>query len=331
MNISILFNVFTTASSGNSEDMLADDDSIITAKAIKENLESLGHQADLFELKENTLAQLSKINCTIFFNQAFGIGNKAKSEAEVTQILDKLNLPYTGSGADAIDLSNDKVATKYVLLKNKIPTAKFFIVDNPKKIGTVTIRYPVIVKLTREHSSVGLDATNVVFDSGELSKKISFLFIKYNQDILIEEFIDGKEINATVVGNGKNCEVLPLSEITFGPYFNSHPRIVDFKAKWNEDDPAYKQSVGICPAEVDEKTENIIKEIAKKVHIVTDCRDYSRVDFRLDKRNQPFVLEINANPGIGPGDGAIRSANAAGYSYPAFLQKIVNLALERYA
>lgn len=322
MEITVLYNVFTTTT-GDPDDLLADEDSVITAKEISEALGTLGHKTSLFEITNSNLDELKKLKTDLVFNQAFGIGGKLKSEAEVVELLDKFGLKYTGSGKNAIDLSNDKVASKYLFLKNKIPTAKFLIVDNPENIKGFRLKFPVILKLTTEHSSIGLDETNIVSNLETLKSKAIELFDKYHQDILVEEYIDGAEINACVLGD----EVLPLSEITFGPYFASHPKIVDFKAKWKENDPAYKESVGICPALIDDVVAQKIAKIAKEVHSLSGCRGYSRVDFRIDQKGNPFVLEVNANPGLGPGDGAVRSAKAAGYTYATFLERIAQLAL----
>ncbi len=323
MVITILYNVFTQASSGNPEEIMADDDSVQTARDISEALKTLGHTTSLFEVTDESLKKLSTIKTNIFFNQAFGVGNKPRSESEVTKFLENHNLPFTGSGTEAIDLSNDKVASKYLFLEQKIPTARFKIIDNPEKLDYVDLSYPLIVKLTNEHSSIGLDGSSVVKNKEDLQKKVKSLFYQYKRNILVEEYVDGKEINATILGG----EVLPLSEVTFGKYFDTHAKFIDFKAKWKEGDPAYEESVGVCPANIDPETENRIKDIAMKVHVLSGCTGYSRIDFRLDKSNLPFVLEVNANPGIGKADGAIRSAKAAGYSYPEFLEKICLIGL----
>ncbi len=330
MNISVIYNVFTEASSGNASDFLADEDSVQTAKDIKDNLQTLGHNVNLFEIREDNGHELSQVSCDIFFNQAFGIGNIPKSESEVTKLLETYNLRFTGSGTDAINLSNDKVSSKYFFLHHKIPTANFVVINDVQNIPNLNLEFPVILKLVNEHSSIGLDETSIVADMESLRMKAKQLFLQYKRNILIEEFIDGKEINATVLGNGDSAEVLPVSEVTFGKYFDNHPKIIDFKAKWNAGDPAYDESVSVCPAEIDKETEDKIKQLAKSVHVLSGCKDYSRVDFRLDKNNNPYVLEVNANPGIGAADGAIKSAKAVGYSYPKFLEKIVTCAFERY-
>jgi D-alanine-D-alanine ligase len=151
----------------------------------------------------------------------------------------------------------------------------------------------------------------------------------YHEPVLVEEYIDGRELNVTVLGNGKNAKVLPTSEIIFGKSFAHKYKVVDFAAKWQKDSSAYKDTVGFCPAKLSEESKKKIEETCLAAFRITGCRDYARVDIRLSKEGIPFVLEVNANPGVGPEDGATRSALAAGYSYPSFLSEIVKIALLR--
>ena len=102
------------------------------------------------------------------------------------EILDSFNIPYTGSGKLAIDVSNDKVTSKYLFLESKIPTAKFMIIDNPEKLDTFNLTFPVILKLPAEHSSIGMDATNVVYSEEQFIKRVKSLHSKYHQDILVD-------------------------------------------------------------------------------------------------------------------------------------------------
>lgn len=290
MNITIIFN---RDSSGD----LVVEDSVKTAQAIAKNLASLGHQTELFELKSQKLPRFS---ADVLFNQAWGIGRHQNSEDQVAKLLEKTGIPYTGADFKAIRLTSDKIKTKKLFQWANILTPKFHIIKD--------LKFPVIVKPSGEDCSIGVSQNSV-----------------YNEPVLVEEYIAGRELNVTVLGD----EVLPISEITFGPVFQNKYKIVDFRAKWETNSPEYKQSMSVCPAKLPPALTKKVQSLAFEVFKLTGCRDYARVDFRLSPDETPFVLEINANPAIGPDDGAVRSARAGGYSYSKFLEKIVKLAYAR--
>ena len=167
---------------------------------------------------------------------------------------------------------------------------------------------------------------SVVNNKNELEKQVKKIKKEFKQEVLVEEYIAGRELNVLILGN----EVLPISEIVFGDYFKNKPKIVDFKAKWVENSINYQQTTGVCPAKLNKELESEIKETALKAFQICGGRDYGRVDFRLAEDGKFYVLEVNLNPDISPGGGAFRSAKTAGYDYPGFLKKIIDVAWERY-
>jgi D-alanine-D-alanine ligase len=161
-----------------------------------------------------------------------------------------------------------------------------------------------------------------------LQKQIQKIHAKLHQPALVEEYIDGREINVALWGNGSNLTCLPISEIVFN-YETSFPRIIDYNCKWVEDSYTYTHAKGVCPANLSEELKKRIHTIAKKVYQLTECRDYARVDFRL-KNDKLYVLEINPNPCISRDSGFFRGASALGLSYDEMIIKMFNLAQERY-
>ncbi|MEK7566037.1 MAG: ATP-grasp domain-containing protein [Patescibacteria group bacterium] len=313
MKITVVYNQVKSLVIGNPEDILSEEDTVVTARAISENLATLGHEVSLFDLNEKSVGKLKSLSADFIFNCAYGIGSAAKSEPEVPNLLAKTGIPFSGSHSGAIILTNNKIAAKEILRANNLPTPG-------------SEKFPLIVKLSDEHCSLGITDRSVVKSFRELRIQTEKLKKAYSQNILIEEFIDGRELNVTVLGN----EVLPISEIIFGPSFKNKYKIVDFAAKWEEKSLAFKETNGVCPAILPKDIEEKIKTIAVKAVSATNCLDYTRVDFRLSKDNAPYILDINANPAIGPDDGATRSAKAAGFSYPQFLQKIIDVSLARF-
>jgi len=188
------------------------------------------------------------------------------------------------------------------------------------------LKFPVIVKPIAKDGSMGINGHSVLENLTEIYDQVDFITSTYQEPALVEEYIAGRELNVTVLGSGKKAQVLPVSEIVFGPSFKNKYKIVDFPAKWEEDSVAYRDTVGLCPAILDTTTQQKIERMALKAAELTGCRNYSRVDFRLSLNKSPYILEINANPGIAPDSGVIRSAYAAGFTYATFLEQLVNLA-----
>lgn len=264
-------------------------------------------------MRKDTIKDLKKIQTDIFFNDCDGIGDEIVHEEAVPNLLDKLNFKYTGSSGKNLVLTNNKIKTKKIFKEYKIPTPG-------------NLKFPLIVKPSNQHCSLGISLNSVVNNKIDLEKQVKKIKKEFGQEVLTEEYIMGRELNVLILGN----EVLPISEIIFGDYYKNKPKIVDFKAKWVESSVNYHQTTGVCPAKLNKKLEEKIKETALKAFQVCGGRDYGRVDLRLADDGKFYVLEVNLNPDISPGGGAFRSAKTAGYDYPGFLKKIVNVAMERY-
>ncbi len=329
MKITVVYNRVESLDVGEPEDILADQDTVKTAQEIASALAVLGHDVNLFELSEKNAKELKKLDTDFFFNTAFGIGSAPKSEAEVADLLEKTGKPFSGSDRKAIVLTTDKIATKDILLAADLPTPKFRVFSDGRKLNSL-LKFPLIVKPNGEDCSLGINESSVVRNRKNLYSQIKQLEESYGESVLVEEYINGRELNVTILGNGEFAEVLPVSEIVFGPCFNNKYKVVDFAAKWEEESASFKETVGVCPAKLKEGIRKKVEEISLEAFNLTGCRDYARVDFRLGKDNIPYILEVNANPAIGHSDGATRSAKAAGYSYAQFLQKIIDIALARY-
>ena len=188
-----------------------------------------------------------------------------------------------------------------------------------------TLKFPVIVKLLREDASIGISEFSVANDFDSALNRIKYLLENYKQEILVEEYIDGRELNVSILGG----KVLPISEITFDGLPKAFPKIVTYEAKWSPESIYYKNTIPKCPAIISDNIRERIEKTALEAFNAMDCRDYARVDVRLSKRNVPYVIEVNPNPDISPDAGFVRSAQAAGYSYSELLKLIASFALKR--
>lgn len=190
------------------------------------------------------------------------------------------------------------------------------------------LSFPLIVKPSSEDASIGIENASVVKDFDSLRKRIENVVNVLNQPALVEEYIEGRELNVAVVGNDKPV-VLPISEIDFSKLPPDYPCIVTYNAKWVEGTAEFVGTVGTCPTNLEPELEKLIRQIALKAYQLMEIRDYARVDIRLDTDNIPVVLEVNPNPNISHDAGFARSARAAGLTYEEMITKIAEYALER--
>ena len=330
--VTVIYNVVKDLPYGEKEDLLADEDTITTAKEVYNVFAKEGFKVNLFELNEQTVEQLFDIKTDLFFNLCYGIGSIPKTEAEVARILEKTGKPFTGGTSRAITFTTDKVATKKKFIKYGIPTPHYQIVVSKNDPLNPKLNFPLIVKPKNEDCSLGIHNNAVVRNKEELQERLTYVLSTYREPLLVEEYIDGRELNITVIGNGREVRMLPVSEIVFGEsyHFGKKWKIVDFEAKWITGSLNYQETTGVCPAQLEKDTLQNIEKLAIIAYKTCGCRDYARIDVRLSPKQTPYFLEINLNPGIGPADGAVRSARAGGLSYSAFLKEIARIAVSRY-
>ncbi len=211
-----------------------------------------------------------------------------------------------------------------------IPTARHTIYKNAEAISLddLHLRFPLIIKPSHEDASVGIENASVVWDIESLQQRIGYIVKMYNQPALVEEYIEGRELNVAIIGNERPM-ILPISEIDFSQLPPEYPKIVTYNAKWVEGTAEYIGTVGTCPAKLRPEVEQCVREVALKTYQLMEIRDYARIDIRLDATNTPYVLEVNPNPDISRDAGFARSARAAGMTFEDMIAKIVEAALER--
>lgn len=330
-HVTILYNVVNKLEYGEDVDLLADEDTVKTAREINEVLKEEGFNTSLFELNENTIGELFELKTDLIFNLCYGIGSISRTEAQVVKILEKLEIPFTGASSRAIAATTDKEATKKKFIENNIPTPAYQVFVSPSDRLDTRLRYPLIVKPKNQDCSLGIHSNAVVESDKDLKVRVSSLIKIYKEPIMVEEYIDGRELNVTLIGNNSRVSMLPISEIVFGKSYSDENKwkIVDFEAKWVEDSIEFNDTPGVCPAKLEVESEKKIEELTRLAYKQSECRDYARIDLRLSPDNIPYFLEINLNPGIGPNDGTIRSAKAAGFSYTSFLKEIIKTTAAR--
>ncbi len=300
---------------------------------IEEALRAKGYRTKTFNINSNVkrlIEFLEEEKPTIIFNLCESLLGQSIHEMHVAGIFELLNIPYTGSTPITLGTCLNKVQTKEILAYHAIPTARHQVFNSEKEINKDNLRLllPIIVKPLKEDASAGIENDSVVNNINSLIQKVKKVTEELKQPALVEEYIDGREINVAILGNDPPV-VLPLSEIDFSGLPEGYPPIVTYNAKWLEGSPEYKGTIGKCPAELPDEIEKEIKQIALDAYKIMEVRDYARVDIRLDKNLKPYVLEVNPNPDISIDAGYIRSAKEIGMTYEDVMDAIVQNALKR--
>jgi D-alanine-D-alanine ligase len=268
--------------------------------------------------------KLRSLEVDLVFNLFEGFCGQPETEALVPEVLGRLGAPYTGCPAAALALALDKVRSKQAMRAAGIRTPDFQLLTS-ETLPRFKLRYPCIVKPRSEDASHGLSPDSVVADFKALARQVARVCQLYGGEALVEEFIDGRELNITVLRNGKGT-VLPVSEIVYSlpPEL---PKILTFAAKWEPESPYFRGTKAVCPAQIPPDDKELIIETAQQVFHLVCQRGYGRVDMRQDRDRRLQIIEVNPNPDISPGSGAVLQAEAAGMDYTRFIEKIIELAL----
>jgi len=279
----------------------------------------------------------------IIFNLCESVDGDPTQEMNIASLFEILKVPYTGSRALTLGLALNKSRVKEILHYYDIPTAAHYLCGNSNKFkddgySKIKNKFPLIVKPSREDASIGIENKSIVYNDTELKTRIEYILDVHKQPALVEEFIEGREINVSVVGNYKSSDddliVFPISEIDFAGLPEDYPKIVSYNSKWMYKTVEFTGTKAVCPAKnMSPELEKLIQQTAKKVYRIVGASDYARVDFRV-KDNIPYVLELNPNPDIASDvdedTGFTRSGKAYGWSYETLIQNIINYAAERW-
>ena len=304
---------------------------LVEVKAVHDGLNRLGYAVERVPLSpplEKVKDTLSQLKVDVVFNLFEGFAGKPQTESAVAAMLHELGLPYTGCSASALSLALDKARTKTILEANGLPTPPFQVL-NPETVGMFALRFPCIVKPAAEDASHGLTERSVVSDRNGLEEQVRYISGLYDGQALVEEYVDGREFNVSVMGNDDPV-VLPESEIVY-TLPEGRPRILTFEAKWEPASLYFKSSAPFCPADIDDTIRQRIAGPAAAAFKLLGCTGYARVDFRMGADLIPQIIEVNPNPDLSPGYGVALQAKVSGLSYPKLVERIIQLAMERRA
>lgn len=286
------------------------------------------HGDDITEI----IGRLREGKADLVFNIVESLCGDTRNEQVMPALLDLLRIPYTGPDALAIGLCLHKAKCKHVLRSQGVATPDYFLVETLADLDNKAIEdleYPFFLKLAREDASIGIDESNCVVDAKSLRARAIELLDHYGQPVLAERYIEGREVNVTVIGN-QSLSVLPLHEIDFGCMPKDRPHIVSYAAKWDEEHVDYEGTKPVPMKDLSPELESAIAETAKAAFRALSLRDFGRVDLRIDADGKPWVIDVNPNCDLSPDAGVARAAAHGGMSYPALIGRICELAWERH-
>lgn len=302
------------------------------AKAVAGALREHGHAVEIVGLHGMEILELvPRLAADLVFNLCESMNNDARNEPTVAGLFDLFRIPYTGADQLALVSCLHKQRAKEILIGRGVATPPYRYLQDEADLADVDrLDYPWFVKLAHEDASVGITEANRVTSAAELRARTRELLAQYRQPVLAERYVEGREINATLIGNGAELTVLPLHEIDFAAMPGDRPKIVSYAAKWDE---AHVDYVGTKPVPLRDPTPALVAAVERTARAAWQAlglRDYGRVDLRVDASGAPWVIDVNPNCDISPDAGAARAALAAGMPYPAFIGRLAAMALARY-
>jgi D-alanine-D-alanine ligase len=328
-------------------DVYAEWDSAETIDAVASALSAYG-QVIRLEATEDFPARLRAARPDIVFNIAEGL-HGTNREAHVPAICEFFDIPYSGSDPFTLSLCLHKAKTKDFLSAHGIATAAYALVESigdwslgirdkssrlSRLIGRISAKHPLFVKPVQEGSSKGITEKNFVRTRAELEAQVRFLLETYDQPVIVEEFLPGAEFTCGVLGNGADAQVLPIVAINFGSLPSEAVPIYGYEAKWIWDVPEKPLNIFECPARVGGELQASIEDVVRRAYRVLGCRDWSRIDVRLDAAGVPNIIEVNPLPGIlpNPEDNSClpKAARAAGLGYDELIQSALLAAASRH-
>ncbi|MEN8127090.1 MAG: ATP-grasp domain-containing protein [Planctomycetota bacterium] len=298
---------------------------------VVEALRALKHQVSVigvFDNLEAIIRDLKEIQPDVVFNLTEQYYGERLWDKNIAGVLELLQIPYTGTGTIGLMLCRDKRLGKQLLGLHRIRVPDFISLPWNHKIRIPKkIHYPLVVKPALADGSEGISNASLVSTADALKERADFIHERWQQDVIAEEYIEGRELYVTVLGN-KRLTVFPARECLYDFDSEEGPSLATYRVKWND---KYRQRWGIHFgfAELDDETEKRIARICKRVFRILHLRDYARVDLRLHPNGKIYILEANPNPDLAYGEEVAESAEKGGCSYEKLIAQIIKQTLKR--
>jgi D-alanine-D-alanine ligase len=320
MKIGVLFDAMSAL--GPNPDLLI----LESVEAVEHAIEDWGHDPVRVPVNPDGrwVERVRRAKFDLVFNLCEGIEGVAEFEPWVIAVLELFGIPYTGNSSATTALCLHKNLVNALLDRAGLPVPRWALARKGDDVESVG--FPAICKPAAEDASIGIEQRSVVRTMRMLAQRIEAMHERWDE-ILVQRFIDGREVNVGIVGD----QVLPIAEINFGGMPRGMWKIVSYRSKWITGSDEDLGAAPTCPAELSPKLTKEIERIARTAWQAVGGRSYGRVDLRIDKTGQPWLLEVNPNPDISPTAGLARMAGVAGMDYSALVRRLCELALAHRA
>jgi D-alanine-D-alanine ligase len=297
---------------------------------VAEALVKLGHEPVMHEIDGTTksLLALARLECDLIFNLCESFGDDDTADFKITAFMDLLKKNYTGSGTHGLMLAQDKATAKKIFAFHGITTPLFSKSQRGRLDFSHDLDFPVIVKPAREDGSIGIEFSAVVSSIKELMERMDWLHQHFDSPVLIEEYIEGREMYVAVIGN-ENPEALPVIELDLSKLPEGTPRIAGAEVKWGKGTKAYKDTKSAVATDLPEETVQTLHKAAVAAYKALELRDYGRIDMRLKDDGSVHVIEANPNPWLSSRAEFAMAARKSGRTYTELIGEIVDLAMAR--
>src|SRR5687767_15929416 len=297
---------------------------------VAEVITKLGHEPVMYELDgtQKSLLGLARAECDLIFNLVESFADDDTADFKIAGYLELLGRKYTGTGTHGLMLAQDKAVAKKIFAFHGIMTPTFAKSFRGRLDFSHDLQFPVIVKPAREDGSIGIEFSAVVNSIRELMERMDWLHANFDSPVLIEEYIDGREMYVGVIGNDKP-EALPVVELDLSKLPDGTPRIAAAEVKWGKGTKAYRDTKSAIATDLAEDVVLLLQKTAMAAYQALEVRDYGRVDMRLQPDGRVQVIEVNPNPWLSSRAEFAMAARKSGRSYNRLIEEIVELATAR--
>jgi D-alanine-D-alanine ligase len=294
-------------------------------------LRELGHRTEYLAIFDNLdllQQKLQSFQPDLIFNLADQFKNNRAFDQNIVSFMELHGVPFTGCGSTGLTLCKHKAISKKILGYHRIHVPEFTVLARGKRISRpARLKFPVLIKPLKEEASYGIAQASFVENDDQFKERVAFIHNSWNCDVIAEEYIEGRELYVSVLGNHR-LEVYPIRELIFREVPPDEPKIATYKAKWDEE---YRQRWGLQNQFAENLEAVLTKEIAqtaKRIYRLLTIDGYARVDFRVTPQNEIYFIEANPNPHLAADEDFAQSALKAGFAYPQLIERIIRTGLK---
>lgn len=291
-------------------------------------LSKLGHISDhlaIFDNLDLLRQKLERFDPDVIFNLADQFNNNRAFDQNIVSFLEMHGLPFTGCGSTGLTLCKNKGISKKILGYHRIHVPNFVTIARGKRITRPKhLNFPILVKPLKEEASLGISQASFVENDDQFKERVQFIHEKYDNDVIAEEYIDGRELYVAILGNHR-LEAFPIRELVFKEVPPDEPKIATYKAKWDEE---YRKRWGLKNQFAQNLDPALVREIqqtCKRIYHLLTIDGYARIDLRVTADNRVYFIEANPNPILAEEEDFAQSASKAGMAYPQLIDRILRL------